>query len=162
MAIPFIMGLMEFLHNLFTVFWIGGLFTLVFVVMPAIKKTVGMNPDTKKIVGAIKNRLNKIVWISIAGLALTGIPLSISSGPTLFTGFFSLANTYSLLLTLKHIVFILMVIIVIVRGFVLPKASGMAPQKNERLSLSLMMINVALGFIVLLVSGMLATTPLSP
>ncbi len=160
MATPLVIGLVEFLHNVFTVFWIGGLFTLAFVVMPAIKSALGLNPGTKKIVVAIRSRLNKIVWISIVGLILTGIPLSISNSG-LFTGFFSLANTYSLLLTLKHIIVILMVIVVIIRASILPRMSDMTPQKNEKMSALLMMINVILGFVVLLISGILATTPVS-
>lgn len=159
MAFPIVMGLMEFFHNVFTVLWIGGLFTLSFIVMPAIKSTAGMNPETKRIVIAIKSRLNKIVWLSIVGLIITGIPLSISNSPALFTGFFSVSNTYSLLLTLKHIVFILMVIIVIIRGTLLPRMSSITPQKNEKISGILMMINVIFGFIVLFLSGILAATP---
>ncbi len=160
MAEPLVLGLVEFLHNLFTTLWIGGLFTLAFIVMPSIKKTLGMTPETKQLTGAIKTRLNKIVWISIVGLFVTGIPLSVSNSPDLFTGFLSFSNTYSSLLSIKHIVVILMVAIVAVRGNILPKMASLPPSKNEKISALLMMANVVLGVVVLLLSGLLATTPL--
>ena len=154
MASLFILGLVKFLHDLFTATWIGGLFTLAIVVLPSIKKTQGMNPESKKLIMAIRKRLNGIVWISIIGLLVTGILLSNSS--PLFGGLFSISNEYSILLTIKHIVIALMVIIVIVRGHVLSRLTNTPPQKIEKISKVLMMLNLIFGIVVLLLSGFTA------
>ncbi|MGY5858806.1 MAG: hypothetical protein RTU63_05515 [Candidatus Thorarchaeota archaeon] len=154
MANLIILGLVKFLHDLFTATWIGGLFTLAIVVLPSIKKTQGMNPESKKLIMAIRKRLNGIVWISIIGLLVTGILLSNSS--PLFGGLFSISNEYSILLTIKHIVIALMVIIVIVRGHVLSRLTNTPPQKIEKISKVLMMLNLIFGIVVLLLSGFTA------
>lgn len=154
MATLLVLGLVKFLHDLFTAIWIGGLFTLAVVVLPSVKKTQGMNPESKKLIMTIRKRLNSIVWVSIIGLLVTGILLSNSS--PLFGGLFSIANEYSIFLTLKHIVIALMVIIVIVRGNILPKMTNTPPEKIERLSKILMMLNLVFGILVLLLSGFTA------
>ena len=99
----------------------------------------------------IRKRLNSLVWVSIIGLLVTGILLSNSS--PLFGGLFSIANEYNILLTLKHIVIALMVIIVIVRGNILPRVVSTPPEKIERISKILMMLNLVFGILVLLLSG---------
>ena len=124
------------------------------VVLPSVKKTQGMNPESKKLIMTIRKRLNSIVWVSIIGLLVTGILLSNSS--PLFGGLFSIANEYSILLTLKHIVIALMVIIVIVRGNILPRMTNTPPEKIERISKVLMMLNLVFGILVLLLSGFTA------
>ena len=154
MATLVVLGLVKFLHDLFTAIWIGGLFTLAVVVLPSIKKTQGMNPESKKLIMTIRKRLNSLVWVSIIGLLVTGILLSNSS--PLFGGLFSIANEYNILLTLKHIVIALMVIIVIVRGNILPRMVGTPPEKIERISKILMMLNLIFGILVLLLSGFTA------
>jgi len=154
MADLLILALVKFLHDLFTATWIGGLFTLAIVVLPSIKKTMGMNPESKKLIMTIKKRLNGIVWISIIGLLVTGILLSNSS--PLFSGLFSIADEYAILLTIKHIVIASMVIIVIVRGHVLTRMTNTPPQKIEKISKVLMMLNLVFGIVVLLLSGFTA------
>jgi len=154
MANLLVLGLVKFLHDLFTATWIGGLFTLAIVVLPSIKNTMGMNPESKKLIMAIRKRLNGIVWVSIIGLLVTGILLSNSS--PLFGGLFAIADEYNILLTIKHIVIALMVIIVIVRGHVLSRLTNTPPQKIEKISKVLMMLNLVFGIVVLLLSGFTA------
>lgn len=154
MANLIVLGLIKFLHDLFTATWIGGLFTLAIVVLPSIKKTMGMNPESKNLIMTIRKRLNGIVWISIIGLLITGILLSNSS--PLFGGLFTVADEYNFLLTIKHIVIALMVIIVTVRGHVLSRMTNTPPQKIEKISKVLMMLNLVFGIVVLLLSGFTA------
>ncbi|MHA1480143.1 MAG: hypothetical protein ACTSQZ_01800, partial [Candidatus Thorarchaeota archaeon] len=117
MANLIILGLITFLHDLFTATWIGGLIVMAAVIMPGVKGTLGAGPETKKVMTNIKKKMNILVWISIVGLLVTGILLSNSS--PLFGGIFSIANDYSVFLTIKHVVIAVMVINVILRGHVL-------------------------------------------
>ncbi|MGY5875678.1 MAG: hypothetical protein RTU30_08025 [Candidatus Thorarchaeota archaeon] len=149
-----LLGIVKFLHDLFTATWIGGLIILAAVVLPSVKKTVGMNPEGKQLTVAIQKRMNVMVWVSIIGLLVTGVLLSNSS--PLFEGLMSVSNQYSLLLTIKHILIALMIIIVIIRGHVLPRMTNIPPPKKEKLMRVLMLVNVILGILVLLFSGFTA------
>ena len=155
MANVLILGLITFLHDLFTAMWIGGLIVMAAVIMHGVKKTLGQGPETKKVMTAIKKQMNILVWISIIGLLITGIFLSNSS--PLFEGLFSIANEYSMWLTLKHIVIAVMVINVILRGHVLTRMH-LPPPREEKFSKLLMVINLILGIVVLLLSGFLSAT----
>ena len=155
MANVLILGLITFLHDLFTAMWIGGLIVMAAVIMPGVKKTLGQGPETKKVMTQIKKQMNILVWISIIGLLITGILLSNSS--PLFGGLFSIANEYSIWLTLKHIIIAVMVLNVIIRGHVLTRMN-LPPPREEKFSKLLMVINLILGIVVLLLSGFLSAT----
>ena len=150
-----ILGFIKFLHDLFTAMWIGGLIVMAAVIMPGVKKTLGQGPETKKVMTTIKKKMNNLVWLSIIGLLITGILLSNSS--PLFEGVFSIANEYSMWLTLKHVVIAVMVINVILRGHVLTRMN-LPPPREENFSKLLMVINLILGIVVLLLSGFLSAT----
>ena len=146
-----VFALVTFLHDLFTAVWIGGLFTLALSVMPSAKQVMGMNPQTKKLLNTIQKRHSLWVYISLVGLILTGLLQSNRSAQ--FLGLFSFGNTYSAILTLKHIAVILMIAIALYRSLVLKEA---ATPSQEKLKGSLMMVNLVLGVIVLLLSGFTA------
>jgi len=141
-------GLVTFLHDLFTAAWIGGLITLGLSVMPAIRKILGKGPETKKIMDAIQKRNSVLVYASMIGLVLTGL-LQANRTPE-FLGLFSLGNTYSVVLAVKHILVIAMIVIALYRSLVLTKNTT---PKQERLKKVLMMSNIGFGILVLLLSG---------
>jgi len=143
-----VFALITFLHNLFTAIWVGGLFTLALSVMPSAKQVLGMNPQTKKLLNAIMKRHSLWVYISLIGLILTGLLQSNRS--TQFLGLFSFGNTYSVILSLKHIAVILMIAIALYRSLALKNISN---AKQEKLKASLLMVNLVLGILVLLLSG---------
>ena len=132
-----------------------GIIVMAAVIMPGVKGTLGAGPETKKVMTNIKKKMNTLVWISIIGLLVTAILLSQSS--PLFGGIFSIANEYSIFLTIKHVVIAVMVINVIFRGHLLPRMN-MLPPREEKFSKLLMVINLILGIVVLLLSGFLAAS----
>ena len=80
-----IFAIITFLHNLFTVIWIGGLVTLTFTILPVSKKTFGIE-QTGKLMDNIQKKLSILVYISIIILTITGILMSKKANS--FTGFF--------------------------------------------------------------------------
>lgn len=144
-------AIMTFLHDLFTVVWIGGLFTLGLIVLPAARQVFGAGPDTKKLLAAIQQRLSAFVYVSIAGLLLTGLLMS-RSNPA-FQGLFSFTNAYSTTLGLKHIVVIIMIGIALYRSLVLGRHKAPLTQPQEKLNAALLFANLILGILVLLLSG---------
>ena len=153
MAELVILGIVKFLHDLFTAIWIGGLVVMAAVIMPGVKGTLGQGPETKKVMTSIKKKMNNVVWISIVGLLITGILLGQNS--PLFGGLLSIANEYSMFLTVKHILIAVMVLNVIIRGHVLERMKNLSPPQVEKYSKVLMLVNIILGLAVLLLSGML-------
>jgi uncharacterized membrane protein len=85
-------ALITFLHDLFTTAWIGGLITLALAVMPALRTTLGVNPQSRKLMDVIQARLSPLIYVSMASLVITGLLMSRQA--TAFQGLFSFANTY--------------------------------------------------------------------
>ena len=110
-----------------------------------------MGPQTKKLMDAIQKRLSVLVYVSIVGLILTGLLLS-NRSPA-FQGLFSFGNTYSMVLSLKHILVLVMVAVALIRSLVLGRRSGPPSPAQEKLKVGLLFLNIALGIGVLLLSG---------
>jgi len=143
-----------FLHNLFTVVWIGGLITLGVVVLPVTSKTLGKGAKTKELIDKIQNRLSVFVYVSMLGLLGTGMLLA-RRAPQ-FGGLFSFANGYSIVLAIKHVVVILMVVIALCRRIALKQRGDKLQPRRRKAGLGLLYANVVLGIVVLLLSAMSA------
>jgi uncharacterized membrane protein len=141
-----VFALVTFLHDLFTAVWVGGLITLGIAVLPAARTALGAGPDTQKLMTAIQKRLSVLVYVSILGLWVTGLLLS-RRAPA-FQGLFRAGNAYSAVLAAKHVLVALMVAIALLRSLALKGA-----QKQVKLKMALLMLNMALGIGALLLSG---------
>lgn len=149
-----VFAIVTLFHDLFTIIWLGGMVTMALITMPAARAILGKGPELKKLMRAIQKRQNIFVYICMAGLALTGFLLS-KRNPS-FTGLFSFANTFSILLSLKHLAMIAMIIIALYRNFSLGLPAEEGKPKDEKASFLLLIINITLGFVVLALTGLLA------
>lgn len=145
-------AIVTFLHDLFTVIWIGGLIVLGVTVFPAMKAVLESAPQTKKLASTIQKRQSVLVYISIVGLIVTGI-LQARGDPS-FLGLFRVGNSYAMALTVKHILVLAMIAVALVRSLVLGR--GSATPSRENLSARLLLLNIVLGVAVLLASGFTA------
>ncbi|MCE7743418.1 MAG: hypothetical protein GOP50_13285, partial [Candidatus Heimdallarchaeota archaeon] len=142
----------HFLHEIVTIIWIGGLLILVLVIMPVLKKQ--LKPDEFQIFNKkIRSRLSIFVYVSIVLLLVTGILLSNQS--TLTSRLFSFENTYSILLSIKHILYFLMVAIAVFRGTILDRMKKMNKEVKQKLSQILLLSNVIFAVAVLFLSSYL-------
>ena len=146
-----VFGLVIFLHDLFTAVWIGGLITLGLTVMPSVKKILGKGPETKKLMDTIQKRNSVLVYASMVGLVLTGLLQANRSSA--FLGLFSLGNTYSAFLAVKHILVLAMIVIALYRSLALSKTNTHA---QEKLKAALLILNIVFGVSILLLSGLTA------
>ncbi|MDG6223113.1 MAG: hypothetical protein IAX21_01995 [Candidatus Bathyarchaeota archaeon] len=144
--------LVTFLHNLFTAIWIGGLIILATIVFPAMRK---QNEQDKELSNSIQKRLNKIVLVSIVGLWITGMLLANRSNA--FTGLFSTSNRYSLALSIKHILIIIMTGLALVRTKLVVRATKPLTRATQKRGAIMIVCNIALGIAVLLLSAYTAT-----
>jgi len=151
---PIVFAMVTFLHDLFTAVWVGGLITMGIVILPAARQTLGKGPHMKELMDTIQRRLSVLVYVSIVVLVLTGLLMS-NRSPA-FQGLFSLGNAYSMALTLKHILVLLMVAVALVRSLGLGRRQGPQPPSREKLSAGLLFLNIALSILVLLLSGWIA------
>lgn len=152
-------GMVKFLHDLFTAIWIGGMIVMATSVLPSLRNVLGVSPQTKKLSDTIMSRLSKLVLLSMIGLLLTGVMMSNRS--PLFEGFLTVSNEYSLVLSVKHLIIALMVILSLFRSHGLNRMN-INPQKQNKISMLVLVLNVVLGIGVLFVSGMLAALGATP
>lgn len=143
-----IFALVTFLHDLFTAIWIGGLLTLTLSVLPAAKSSLG--PQTKPLMRAVQDRMSRLVYISMAGLVVTGLLLAKRSEA--FTSLFGTSDSYAVVLTLKHVLVIAMIVITLIRSQGLKRWKLAAPVA-DKLRVRLLFANLALGIGTLLLSG---------
>jgi len=139
-----VFALITFLHDLATVVWIGGLFALSLLVIPAVRKAVGKSPQAGEIVGTIQRRFRGFVVASIVTLGITGILMSKRSGYVVEA--FSFANLYAGVLSVKHILVILMIAFAFIMNLMRKKSRG-GPG-------AFLLVNLILGILILLLSGL--------
>lgn len=145
-----ILTLVRFLHNLFTVIWIGGMVALGIGILPATREVLGP-PERLQLIEAIRTRLNKWVALSIIGLFLTGLLMSNSS--PLFQGYLSVSNQYSSVLTIKHITTGAMVVITLLRNRMLSTLKPGKQARLQKITVIMLVVNILLGFVVLFLSA---------
>jgi putative copper export protein len=100
---------------------------------------------------AFQKRQSIWVYVSMAGLILTGL-LMTNRSPQ-FESLFAFGNPYSVALSIKHILVVVMIGISLYRTLALGNAQSDTNPKKERLSVQLLLMNAALAVVVLLISG---------
>ena len=143
-------GLVKGLHDLATAVWIGGLIQLSFVVLPAFKNRLRESKELRPLLMDIQKRLSLLVAIGIPILVITGILESWHSKD--FQGFFSFGNTYSTLLSIKHILVVAMICIAISRKALMARNIEKLKSK-EKLSVMMVFANALIGVAVVILSG---------
>jgi putative copper export protein len=146
--------LINFLHNVFTALWIGGMLTLAITILPAIRKVLGKSKESKDLNSVIKKKLSLLIYISIIGLIITGLLMSnraVLSG--LSTGFLSFGNEYSILMSIKHILYFLMIFLSLFRSQIVDKVKKFTPKQKQMLNMLTLIFNILAGLGVLFLSS---------
>jgi putative copper export protein len=146
-------ALIVFIHDLFTAVWIGGLVAIGLTILPAARKALGKGQQMKLFMDSVLSRQSVLVYISMIALTITGLMQAKRGGE--FRGLFSFGNHYSTLLSLKHLIMLLMVVIALIRSLFVGKPSSSKSARTERLSGVLLYSNMGLGVAILLLSALL-------
>ena len=149
-----ILGMAGFFHNLFTAIWIGGLIMIVITILPAAKNILENNKQVQQLMHAILKRHRIWVYISIVGLFLTGI-LQARVAPD-FSGLMRFNTTYASLVSIKHILTLIMVVIALYRSIIFGRKGVNITPQQSKVSLKLVFTNAVLGILILLASAFLA------
>ena len=159
MATPIALTLINFLHELFTVIWVGGLLLLVLVIMPVLKKQFE-EEKFNQVNKMIKTRLSIFIYVSIVVLMVTGLLMTRLADPVQTTGFISFESSYATLLSIKHILFILMALIAIFRSAILDRINGIEKKVKHITAKILLRLNVVFATTVLFLSSYLGVIAL--
>lgn len=149
-----IFGIVRSLHDLFAAMWIGGLLTMAVSFMPIFKETKNKVKGLVEFLDPFQERLASVALFSIIGLWVTGLLLGRQSQA--YSGFMSFSTTYDVMLSVKHILTFVMVIVAIYRRFVLGRKLRDFDAQDQRLYGILLMVNAFLGVIVVFLSGISA------
>lgn len=75
---PIVLTVLDFIHQMATIAWIGGMVFNLLAVMPTVSKV--LEPALAgKFMGALMKRVRVIVYVSLLVLFVTGIPMKIAS-----------------------------------------------------------------------------------
>lgn len=149
-------SIISFLHDLFTAIWIGGMLALAFAVLPSIWKVLGKSDQTEAIHASIKKRLSAIVYVSIIGLLITGVLLSRQAASLgLTTGFLSFETEYAMMLSIKHILYFVMIFLSVFRSQIIDKVRKFTLAMKMKLNMITLLLNILTGLAVLFLSAYL-------
>lgn len=115
----------DFLHLLATVSWIGGMIYINVVLMPTLP---ALGPESRgTLMGAAAKRFAMVSWSSVVVLLLTGLQKT----PTGML--FDLSTSYGITLTIKHILVLIMIGGGLFITFVIvPRMTALAPKPQEK------------------------------
>lgn len=146
--------LIIFLHNVFTALWIGGMLTLAFTVLPAMRKVLGKSKETQALNFMIKKKLSLLTYISIIGLIVTGLLMSNRAVLSwLSTGFLSFGNEYSILMSIKHLLYFVMIFLSLFRSQIVDRVKKFTPEQKQKLNILTLLLNILAGLAVLFLSS---------
>ena len=120
----FVKTLIDWIHIMTTVIWIGGMFTNMIILRPAIMGTLAP-PEAGRLMGVVMKRFRTLVYASIVLLGVTGIPLKIINEN--YVSIINFENSWEIVSFVKHICYGILVILAVYSFEVLgPKAAKLA------------------------------------
>ena len=155
---PVALSILNFLHLLATVTWIGGMATNILVILPSTREV--LEPAVSgRFIGAVMKRFRLIVYGSIITLLLCGVALTLLNENYVGVGQF--VNAFSQIILAKHLFVTALVLLAVYSFEVLgPKvaklaAKGPSPDllKAQKLQLRLASTGFVLGLIILLLTA---------
>ncbi len=156
---PWVLATSYFFHLAATVLWIGGLVVQAMVVWPAVRQTLGSDPQQAVLLREIRRRFTPLANLSLVVLVITG--LIQTSGDPNYNGLLVFDSDWSRAILLKHIAILGMVIVgVVLQWGVAPAQERMAllqargkeapdAESLDRRERRLTLINLGLGVLVL-------------
>lgn len=145
------------LHLGAALFWVGGIAFILFIALPSSKKALGS--DAGLVMSEIAGRFGPLANWCILMLVVTGVGLTALSSR--YKSAIYPDNSWTLVLMIKLALVAVMVAIHFYRGLVLSRIIARTEDDSrksvlQKLSLDLVKVNLALGSVILLLSGALS------
>ncbi len=97
---PVLQTILDFLHLMATIAWIGGMFINMLVVIPTVQKVLDP-PTAGKFMSALFKRIRIVVYVSLLVLFITGIPMKIAS--EYYVSIINFDNNWEIAGFIKHV-----------------------------------------------------------
>ncbi len=151
-----IIAIIDWLHILGTIIWVGAMILLLLIIIPSVKDSLQNDETSNKFMKSIGKKMTFLVNISIFLLIITGIFLGI------FTEIKS--KNWVIFLIIKHLTVFIMITIHICRIKIIApliqkkgneNPSSKSYLKLKSLQINLVWVNLVLGMITLFISVIL-------
>jgi uncharacterized membrane protein len=157
-VILLVLSIVNWLHLMATVTWIGGIATNILVILPSTREVLEQ-PLAGKLMGSVMKRFRIIVYISIVVLVISGILMNLFNKS--YLGVTQLGNLWTQVILVKHIFVVALIVLAVYAFEVLaPKVSRLAVKgpsqelvRLQKLQLNLALLGFALGIIILFLTG---------
>lgn len=123
----FVKTLIDWLHIMATVVWIGGMFTNMVILRPVLAKTLAP-ADAGRFMGALMKRFRVVVYASIVLLGVTGIPLKIINEN--YVSIINFENSWEIVSFVKHVCYGILVLLAVYMFEVLTPRMGRLAAKG--------------------------------
>lgn len=123
----FVKTLIDWLHIMATVVWIGGMFTNMVILRPVLAKTLAP-ADAGRFMGALMKRFRAVVYASIVLLGVTGIPLKIINEN--YVSIINFENSWEIVSFVKHVCYGILVLLAVYMFEVLAPRMGRLAAKG--------------------------------
>lgn len=152
-----ILVLSHWVHLLAAVIWVGGIASILFVVLPSARKVLG--GEAARLMKEVSGKFTPMANLSIVLLISTGLVLILMNSQPAGSG--ESTNIWTLPFGLKLILSSVMILIHFYRNLLLtPKIARTTSETSkaslQRQSLNLVIVNLIIGIAVLLLSSMVA------
>lgn len=139
----FVKTLIDWLHIMATVVWIGGMFTNFFILRPSLSKALSP-ADAGKLMGVVMKKTRIVVYVSIVVLGVTGIPLKIIN-PN-YISIINFENSWEIVSFVKHLCYGILVLLAFYSFEILsPKVRKIAAKGPSPALIQLQKKQAALG-----------------
>ena len=142
------------LHNIFASIWVGGMLVMVISFLPTIRREIKDTELQGSLMDAFMIRQRKFIYLGIVILIGSGMLLARFSKQT--PGLFNFSNPYSFILSVKHTLVILAVVIALVRSIAFKNAASSKDRAKKKMSMALLLINTFVGIVILVLSSITA------
>ena len=96
------------LHMLATTVWVGGIATLVLIILPTARSQLSSQHYTD-LMGGLSARITPIAWLSLVVLLGTGM-FQMSANPN-YEGILEISNNWAKAILVKHVLFVLVIVV---------------------------------------------------
>lgn len=122
----FVKTLIDWLHIMATIVWIGGMITNMFILRPVLAST--LDPaQAGKVMGQLMKRFRIIVYSAIVVLGVTGIPLKIINEN--YISIINFENNWEIVSFIKHLCYGILVLLAVYSFEILsPKVAKLAQE----------------------------------
>lgn len=157
---PILLTILDFLHQLATIAWIGGMFFNFLAVMPTVGRILD-SATAGKFMGFLMRRVRVIVYVSLLVLFVTGIPMKIAS--KYYVAIINFDTSWEIASFVKHVFVAILALLALYSFEILaPKIAKLAPNgPSEQLLLlrtqqkKLAAASFLLGVIIVFISVMM-------